>query len=123
MIVVLISIFLFITYFFSVYDKVSSMERTTAYYSDHFKNTWVLKILKPSLWMIVLAEFLICIFLVFGVNDYLLNQNHELLKTTFLCSSSLLILFLIGQRIAKDYQGATSLTVYFIVNIIGIYLL
>ncbi len=31
-----------------------------------------------------------------------------------------LILLLIGQRLAKDYQGAMTLAVYFIVTILGI---
>ncbi|MDO9038881.1 MAG: DoxX family protein, partial [Lutibacter sp.] len=34
-----------------------------------------------------------------------------------------LIMLLIGQRLAKDYAGAMSLTVYFILTILGLYLL
>jgi hypothetical protein len=34
-----------------------------------------------------------------------------------------LIFLLIGQRLAKDYAGAMTLAVYFIVSIMGLYLL
>ena len=34
-----------------------------------------------------------------------------------------LIFLLVGQRLAKDYAGAMSLAVYFIISIIGVYLL
>jgi hypothetical protein len=34
-----------------------------------------------------------------------------------------LIFLLIGQRLAKDYAGAMSLAVYFIITLWGVYLL
>ena len=34
-----------------------------------------------------------------------------------------LIFLLIGQRLAKDYAGAMTIAVYFIINIFGIFLL
>lgn len=122
-IVVLISIFLFITYSFSFYDKVSAMDQSFVFYKEHFKDTWILKILKPSLWLISFLEFSICLLLVYGSYSFLQDENHELLKTAFISSSCLLLLFLVGQRIAKDYPGATSLGVYFLINVLGIYLL
>jgi hypothetical protein len=38
-------------------------------------------------------------------------------------SAITLIFLLVGQRLAKDYAGAMSLAVYFIISIIGVYLL
>ena len=38
-------------------------------------------------------------------------------------SAVMLIFLLIGQRIAKDYPGAMSITVYFILTVFGVFLL
>jgi len=38
-------------------------------------------------------------------------------------SAITLIFLLVGQRLAKDYAGAMSLAVYFIISIVGVYLL
>jgi len=58
-----------------------------------------------------------------SVLTILLNSDVYFGKIGLQLSALILILFLIGQRIVKDYPGAMNITIYFILNIIGLYLL
>ena len=58
------------------------------------------------------------------MSEKLIIQNETLIAVVGLeISAIVLLMFLIGQRIAKDYAGAMNITVYFILNVLGIYLL
>ena len=55
---------------------------------------------------------------------YLVSENSITIAIIGLELSAItLLMFLFGQRLAKDYPGAMNITVYFILNIIGIYIL
>jgi hypothetical protein len=61
--------------------------------------------------------------MLFGVYQLYTSGIKEIaLLGTELCAV-VLIFLLIGQRLAKDYAGAMSLTVYFMITLFGIYLL
>jgi len=72
---------------------------------------------------VIIFEIAAVILLTFGL-FYLVTENTFIVAKIGLELSALtLIMFLVGQRLAKDYPGAMNITVYFILNIIGIYLL
>ena len=59
----------------------------------------------------------------FGIYQLYTSGAKEMaLLGTELCAV-VLIFLLIGQRLAKDYAGAMSLAVYFIITLLGVYLL
>lgn len=120
---VLILLFFIITYIFSFTEKLANWKGTIAYYKNHFKGTILEKIISFSIINIVILEIVILVLLLVGVYNLVLNSDFLIAKIGLEISAIILLVFLIGQRIAKDYQGATSITVYFILNCIGIYLL
>ena len=61
--------------------------------------------------------------MIYGVYD-IVSSGEKLIALYGVELSALTLIFLlIGQRLAKDYAGAMSLAVYFIVAIFGITLL
>jgi hypothetical protein len=107
----------------SVLEKLSDWKGTVAYYTNHFKNTILHKMISLLLIQIVIFEISALIFISLGLY-FLMKEDTFFIATIGLEISALTLLqFLAGQRIAKDYPGAMNITVYFILNIIGIYLL
>jgi len=120
---ILILLFFIITYFLSVIDKLSDWKGTVLYYSNHFKKTVLKKIMPLLLLNILIFEIVTLILLLIGLYFLVKENSFIIAKIGMEVSAITLLQFLIGQRLAKDYQGAMNITVYFILNITGIYLL
>ena len=58
-----------------------------------------------------------------GVYQIYTSESKEIALIGTELSGVSLIFMLIGQRLAKDYAGAMSLAVYFIITLLGVYLL
>ena len=119
----LILLFLLITFVVSVIEKLSDWSGTISYISETFKNSLIKNFIKPLIAFLVFLEVLTVYFITIGIYQLYIYQEKEnaLLGSTISCIS--ILYMLIGQRIAKDYPGATSLTVYFILSVFGVYLL
>ena len=61
--------------------------------------------------------------MIIGVYQLYTSEAKEIALLGIELSAITLIFLLIGQRLAKDYAGAMSLGVYFIITIIGTFLL
>lgn len=120
---ILILLFFIITYFYSVIEKVSDWKGTVAYYTNHFEKTVLKNFISILLINVIIFEIATVFLLGIGLY-FLVTEEYMLLAKIGLEISALtLLMFLVGQRLAKDYPGAMNITVYFILNIIGIYLL
>ena len=119
---ILILLFFIITYFLSVVEKLADWKGTVIYYTNHFKKTILYKMVPLLLINVLMFEIITVIFLTIGLYS-VVTENSLLVATVGLEMSAItLLLFLAGQRLAKDYAGAMNITVYFILNSIGIYL-
>jgi len=115
--------FLLITFGISVIEKLADWKGTIAYIEANFKQTFIKNLITPLITGLLILEVITCILIVYGVYS-LIFYNDTFIAFLGLIFSGICVLYmLIGQRIAKDYVGATSLTVYFILIIIGMYLL
>lgn len=119
----LVLLFFTITFSISVIEKVVDWKGTITYYKNHFKNTILQKIIAWLLLFIVAFETIAVCFLIVGIYFLIAEGSNNVAKIGLLISALVLLQFLVGQRIVKDYAGAMSITVYFILNILGIYLL
>jgi len=120
---ILILVFFIITYFFSAFEKLTDWKGTVAYYSIHFKNTVFHPTINLLLKIVIILEIVTFFLLVVGIYFLAVNGSLIIAKISLEISAIILLSFLIGQRLAKDYQGAMTITVYFILNSIGLYLL
>lgn len=120
---VLILLFLIITFLQSGIDKILDWKGNVDFIKDHFKNS-PLKNTVPLLVMIILViEFVSGICMLVGVYHIYTSGAKEIALLGVELSAIALLFLLIGQRLAKDYAGAMSLAVYFIITLWGVYLL
>jgi putative oxidoreductase len=120
---ILILLFFMITYFMSVLEKLGDWKGTVTYYKNHFKGTLLQKMIPFLLIKIVVIEITVLILITIGLYYLVSKDTPVLAKVGLELSAITLLTFLFGQRLAKDYPGAMNIAVYFILNIIGIYLL
>lgn len=120
---VLILLFLIVTFLQSGIDKMLDWKGNVAFIKEHFNNSPLKNSVPLLLAIILLIELVATFFMVVGVFQLYTSEAKEIASFGIELSAITLIFLLIGQRLAKDYAGAMSLTVYFILCIFGIYLL
>ena len=120
---VLVLLFLIVTFLQSGIDKLLDWKGNVSFIKDHFKNS-PLKNNVPILLIVILClEIIAGLIMSFGVYQlYTSGAKQFALLGVELCAVTLIFL-LIGQRLAKDYAGAMSLAVYFIITLWGVFLL
>ncbi len=120
---------LFITAFFAILflqsglDKVLDYRGNLEYLMDHFKNSPLagsVRLLMPTITVLETLSG--------GVSAWaflqtlLTGQSTAAIFSPALAGISLLCLFL-GQRIGKDYAGAAALVPYFVVVLLGLWMI
>jgi len=120
---IFILIYLVYTFSQSSYEKVSDWSGSVKYIKEHFNNS-PLKNYVPMLLVIVLVvETIASILMFIGIFQLATFGQKNIALVGIELSALTLIFLLIGQRLAKDYVGSTSITVYFILTVFGMYLL
>ena len=107
-------LFLGITFGFSAFEKLADYKGTFRYYSSYFKDTFVARLLKWVLPFIIIVEIIVTILYFLGIFQFLIYNEGSLAFIASFLGSLLLLLFLIGQRIMRDYEGAARLGIYFL---------
>ena len=117
---ILIAAILAICFLQSGIDKIIDYRGNLDWLTGHFSNS-PLKNLVPVLLMIItLSELLGGFLCTVGIIDFLINETKSLMLYGFIVNAISLIALFLGQRLAKDYDGAAVLLGYFILTIIGI---
>ncbi|GFD91411.1 hypothetical protein KUL156_29650 [Alteromonas sp. KUL156] len=120
---ILLLLFLIVTFLQSGIDKVTDWKGNLSFIRGHFKDS-PLKNSVPLLLAIILVMELLAGALMFvGIFHLLTTGNHNIALIGAELSAVTLIFLLVGQRLAKDYAGAMTLAVYFIIAILAVYLL
>ena len=120
---ILVLLFLIVTFLQSGIDKLLDWNGNVSFIKDHFKNSPLKNSVPLLLGVILILEIVAGFLMLFGVYQLYTSGLKEIaLLGTELCAI-VLIFLLIGQRLAKDYAGAMSLAVYFIITLLGVYLL
>lgn len=118
---IIIVLFFIVTYAFSAFEKLIDLKGTLSYYKDLFQDTFIAYWIPSSIGGIILFEFIIVIGLLYGGYQFMQYGNIKTLYFSYVLSAFLLLVFLIGQRILKDYEGAKSIAIYLIINILGLF--
>lgn len=120
---ILILIFLIVTFLQSGIDKVTDWNGNVSFIKEHFKNSPFKNMVPLLLVIILVMELIAGAFMFVGVFNLLTLGNGDLALLGIQIAALSLIFLLIGQRLAKDYAGATTLAIYFIIAIFGMFLL
>lgn len=118
---ILILIFLALTFLQSGYEKIFYWKDNVEWLKGHFANTPLKNQVPLALLHLLILELISGILSVVGAIQLLLNSGREFgfYGAIFSCISLLMMLF--GQRLAKDYDGARTIVIYFIPAVMAVY--
>jgi uncharacterized membrane protein YphA (DoxX/SURF4 family) len=117
----LILIFLAVTFIQSGYDKVTDWKNNVEWLKSHFSKTFLKNFVPFALFIILALELVSGILCSAGAIELFVNGDrlYGYYGAVFSCISLILLLF--GQRIAKDYDGAKTIAIYFIPAVMAVY--
>ena len=122
--ILLILFFLLITFFMSFFEKISDYSGTKSFMEFHFKDTFLAKKINLLLPILIVVELVAVILLILALINYFFTISSINFSRFALISCAIsLMMLLFGQRVAKDYQSSAGITIYFILVIIGLFLI
>lgn len=119
----LILAFLIVTFLQSGVDKLLDWKGNVGFISEHFKSSPLKNGVPFLLGVILVLELAASILMIGGVYQLISSKTTTLALYGTELAALCLIFLLIGQRLAKDYAGAMTLAVYFIIASFGVFLL
>lgn len=120
---VLLLVFLIITFMQSGLDKVFDWKGNLSWLTGHFSET-PFKSVVPALFLILtLTELAAGILSAVGLIQLLGGGGKDIAFVGSVLSCLALLMLLFGQRLAKDYDGARTIAIYFIPAIFLVFLL
>ena len=119
----LILIFLAVTFIQSGYDKIMDWTNNVEWLKEHFAKTFLGRYVPWALILILSLEVASGILCIVGAIELLVTREHFYGYYGALFSCVSLILLLFGQRVAKDYDGARTIAIYFIPAVMAVYFL
>ena len=120
LVAILCGLFLCITFTQSCLNKLFDFKWNKSYFQSVFEKTFLKNSAGLLLVIMTLMELLSGLGLAVGIVVAFCCFDTTILFTGLGLSALSLICLLTGQRIAKDYAGAASLTTYFLIAIAGL---
>lgn len=120
---ILLLLFLIITFLQSGIDKVFDWKGNLAWLREHFSGTPLQGLVPVLMAIVMLTEILAGILSALGIWQLVLFADKTWAMAGAVLSCLALLMLLFGQRLAKDYEGAKTIAVYFIPAIFLVYLL
>ena len=120
---ILLLLFLIITFLQSGFDKISDWNGNVSWLKEHFSKTSLKNIVPLMVGIILVTEVVAGILCLIGIYQLLSTGNPLFAIYGAILSCVTLLMLLFGQRVAKDYEGAKTIAVYFIPSILLVFLL
>jgi len=118
---ILILVFLAVTFIQSGYDKVMDWKGNISWLKEHFAKTQLKNNVPLALFHVLVLELISGVLCVVGCIQLLVNNERTfgLYGGVFSCITLIMLLF--GQRLAKDYDGARTIVIYFMPAVMVVY--
>ena len=118
---ILVLVLLAVTFIQSGYDKAIYWNENVSWLKEHFAKTRLKNHVPLALFHLLVLELISGILCVVGCIQLLVNNGRifGLYGGIFSCISLIMMLF--GQRLAKDYDGARTIVIYFIPAVMVVY--
>jgi hypothetical protein len=104
-------------------DKVINFRENLSWLVGHFKDTFLSGLVPLLLISITLSELASGLISAYGIVELLVHHTHQAAFWGIAFGALSLVMLFFGQRIAKDYAGASGLVSYFIVAVVGLLIL
>jgi len=118
---ILILAFLAITFLQSGYDKIADWKGNVEWLKGHFSQTIIKNNVPAALGVVLITEVIAGALCVAGAIQLFANGSTVIGHYGAVMSCITLLFLLFGQRIAKDYDGARTIVIYFIPAILAVY--
>jgi uncharacterized membrane protein YphA (DoxX/SURF4 family) len=118
---ILLLIFLAISFLQSGYDKLFYWKDNVHWLKDHFAKTPLRNQVPLALANVLVLELISGILCIVGCIELLINNGRTFGFYGALFSCITLLMLLFGQRLAKDYDGARTVVIYFIPAVMAVY--
>ena len=118
--------FLFVLAFFLIVfiqsgiDKVFDFKGNLSFLNDLLGAFFSQPLIKLALISVTILELLSGTLCLIGIVDVLLNGSNFIGLLGLIVGAVALLVLLFGQRISKNYDGAKTITIYFILSTVGI---
>ena len=120
---ILILLFLVITFLQSGYDKMADWKGNVSWLKEHFAKTPLKNSIPTLLGIILVTEIIASILCAIGIYELSNTRTSIFAFSGAILSCLVLLMLLFGQRVAKDYDGARTIAIYFVPAIILVFLL
>ncbi|ESU24639.1 hypothetical protein FEDK69T_05620 [Flavobacterium enshiense DK69] len=117
----LILAFLALTFLHSGYEKIADWKETVTGLKEHFKATFLKNHVPAALGLLWITEVIAGALCVVGIFQLISNGSTTIGHYGAVMSCITLLLMLFGQRLAKDYDGARTIAIYYIPAILAVY--
>jgi uncharacterized membrane protein YphA (DoxX/SURF4 family) len=118
---ILVLLFLAVTFIQSAYDKVFDWKGNVEWLKSHFSQTVLKNNVPLALFIVLITELIAGIFTLVGCVELYINGGKTFGFYGAVLSCITLIMLLLGQRLAKDYDGARTITIYFIPAVLAVW--
>lgn len=120
---ILLLAFLAITFIQSGYDKLFYWKDNLDWLKEHFAKTQLKNLVRLALLNILVLELISGVLCVVGGIELFISNGRTFGLYGAVFSSITLLMLLFGQRLAKDYDGARTIVIYFIPAVMAVLLL
>ena len=112
--------FFFIVFIQSGVDKIFDYKGNLSFLNDLLKIYFSPLLIAFSLILVTIFELISGILCLIGIVDFIFNKSNLIGLIGLIIGSLALLILLFGQRVSKNYDGAKTITIYFILAMIGI---
>ena len=120
--------FLFVLAFFLIVfiqsgiDKIIDYKGNLTFLKGLFKAFFSPPLITLALISVTILEVISGVLCLIGIGDFILNDSSFIGLLGLITGSFALLILLFGQRVSKNYEGAKTVAIYFILAMIGIVL-
>ena len=112
--------FFFIVFIQSGLDKIFDYNGNLAFLKDLLKIYFSPPLITFALILVTIFELISGILCLIGIVDFIFNKSNFIGLLGLIIGSLALLILLFGQRVYKNYDGAKTIAIYFILAMIGI---
>lgn len=120
---ILLLAFLIITFLQSGFDKILDWKGNVSWLKEHFSKTFMKNMVPFNVALIMVIEIIAGVLCLLGIYQLIANNDKGLALYGAVLSCIALLMLLFGQRVAKDYDGARTIAIYFIPAVFAVFLL
>ena len=118
----LILIFFSIVFIQSGIDKVVDKKGNMSFLLSHLGKAFPLTLIKIAFYVVTFLELVSGLLCGLGLIQLLFFEQKSAGLIGLVVGSLALLVLLFGQRVSKNYEGAKTITIYFILSIAGVLL-